>query len=235
MTIVDRRTGVRCECPLAAFHMYASIWYEHDYDIPGMPIRSGDVVIDVGANYGFFSCYAASRGAKVYAFEPSPPVYEYLERNIRANHFESLITARPWALSDYSGEARFLRTERLGGAMSTIVPEFAERTGIPVVEQMTVRTHRLSEVLKEFALAKVRLCKIDAEGSEIAILKGIEQGQSQCLESVVLEYHPEAYPLRELLAVPLGWGTHQVSLMDEKPFSGNIVRAVATSALLSHE
>jgi hypothetical protein len=47
-----------------------------------------------------------------------------------------------------------------------------------------------------------------------------------------MEYHPEVYQLSELLAIPLQWGTHQISLMDEKPFSGNIVRAVATSSLL---
>ena len=63
MIAVDRQTGVRCPFPQAAFHMLSSIWYEHDYDIPDMPIREGDVVIDIGANHGFFACYAASKGA----------------------------------------------------------------------------------------------------------------------------------------------------------------------------
>jgi len=232
MTLVDRDTGVQCQCPLAAFHIFASIWYGHDYDIPRMPIRAGDVVIDVGANYGFFSCYAASKGARVYAFEPNPIIFEQLKKNIAANHFESLITARPWALSDYSGEAQLLRTDRLGGAMSTIVPEFAQRAGVPVFDQVAVRAQRLSEVIELFDLSSVRLCKIDAEGSEIAILKGLDRTHCQRLDSLVMEYHPEVYQLSELLAIPLQWGTHQISLMDEKPFSGNIVRAVATSSLL---
>src|SRR5260370_20077779 len=197
-----------------------------------MPIRAGDVVIDIGANYGFFSCYAASKGASVYACEPNPMISEKLQRNIAANHFESLITARPWALSDYSGEAHVLRTDLLGGAMSTIVPEFARRAGVPVLDQVPVRAERLSEIIELFDLSSVRLCKIDAEGSEIAILRGLERIHCRRLDSLVMEYHPEVYQLSELLAIPLQWGTHQISLMDEKPFSGNIVRAVATRSLL---
>src|SRR5260370_13720390 len=162
MTLVDRETGVQCQCPMATVHIFTSIWYGHDYDIPRMPIRAGDVVIDIGANYGFFSCYAASKGARVYAFEPNPMIFEKLQRNIAANHFESLITSRPCALSDYSVEARLLRTDLLGGAMSTIVPEFARRAGVPVLDQVPVRAERLSEIIELFDLSSVRLCKIDA-------------------------------------------------------------------------
>jgi FkbM family methyltransferase len=232
MTAVDRQTGVRCEFPVAAFHMLSSIWYEHDYDIPRMPIREGDVVIDVGANHGFFACYAASKGARVYAFEPSPIVFQRLEQNIAANGFESRITARPWAISERTGEAQLLRTEKMGGGMSTIVPEFARGSGLPVVEQLTVPCYTLSDLLETFRLSTVRVCKIDAEGSEVAILTGVQAAHRTCLQSMVMEYHPEAYPLEQLLSVAVGWGTHQISFMDEKRFSGNIVRAVSTESLL---
>lgn len=235
ITVVDRATRVRCQFPLAALHIFASIWYEHDYDIPRMPIRPGDTVIDVGANYGFFSCYAASKGARVYAFEPSPPVFEQLQKNVAANHFESRITTRPWALSDRLGDAQLLRTDRFGGAMSTIVPEFAKRTEIAVLEKVTVPSHRLSEVIDLFDLSTIRLCKIDAEGSEIAILKGLDQTHRARIQSLAMEFHPEAYHLSELIALLLQWGTHQVSLMDEKPFSGNIVRVVSSNSLLNGE
>ncbi len=49
-------------------------------------INEGDVVVDLGANIGYFSLLAAqlvgARG-KVYSFEPEPKNYHYLQRNIR--------------------------------------------------------------------------------------------------------------------------------------------------------
>ena len=235
MTAVDRQTGVRCQFPVAAFHMLSSIWYERDYDVPHMPIREGDVVIDIGANHGFFACYAAQKGARVLAFEPNPLVFPRLEKNIAANRFASRVTARPWAIAEHAGEAQLLRTEKLGGGMSTIVPEFARGSGIAVVEQVTVPSYTLSDVLEMFQLSAVRVCKIDAEGSEVGILQGVKPAHRECLQSIVMEYHPEAYSLQQLLAVLGGWGTHQISFMDEKPYSGNILRAVATEALLQLE
>ena len=232
MTAVDRETGVRCQFPVAAFHMLSSIWYEHDYDIPRMPIREGDVVIDIGANHGFFACYVASKGARVYAFEPSPIVFQRLQQNIAANGFESRITARPWAISGHAGQAQLLRTEKMGGGMSTIVPEFARGSGMDVVEQVTVPCYTLSDVMEMFQLGDVRVCKIDAEGSEVAILQAVKPAHRARLKSVVMEHHPEAYPLQQLLSVAVGWGTHQISFMDDKPYSGNIIRAVSTESLL---
>jgi FkbM family methyltransferase len=232
MMAVDRQTGIRCQFPVAAFHMLSSIWYERDYDVPHMPIREGDVVIDIGANHGFFACYAAQQGARVLAFEPNPSVFQRLVKNIAANGFETRITARPWAIAEHRGEAQLLRTEKLGGGMSTIVPEFAQGSGIAVIEQVTVPCYTLSDVLEMFQLSVVRVCKMDAEGSEVAILRGVKPTHRESLHSMVMEYHPEAYPLHQLLSTVVGWGTHQISFMDEKTYSGNILRAVATEALL---
>ena len=48
---------------------------------------------DVGANQGFFTCYAASKGATVYAFEPVPASYERLIQNVERNGFTDRVVA----------------------------------------------------------------------------------------------------------------------------------------------
>jgi len=55
--------------------------------VKGVPIRPGDIVLDIGANQGFFSCYAAHKGAKVFAFEPVPELRDRLMFNLRRNGF----------------------------------------------------------------------------------------------------------------------------------------------------
>jgi hypothetical protein len=52
------------------------------YQIPECHIEAEDVVFDVGAHFGFFSCYAVQKGAReVYAFEPNPYVFEILKKH----------------------------------------------------------------------------------------------------------------------------------------------------------
>lgn len=50
-------------------------------------MKPGEVLYDVGANVGVYTLYAASRGIKVYAFEPVLKNYERLNENIQANGF----------------------------------------------------------------------------------------------------------------------------------------------------
>jgi len=100
MTIVDKASGVDCLCNVGSYHMFGETWYSRVYDVPGLPIRSGDVVLDIGANQGFFTCYAASKGAIVYAFEPVPEYYGRLIQNIKRNGFADRVTAVHCAVSD---------------------------------------------------------------------------------------------------------------------------------------
>jgi FkbM family methyltransferase len=233
MTVVDRETGVRCQCTVGSYHMFASSWYSRDYDVPCVSLRDGDVVLDIGANQGFFTCYAARKGAKVYAFEPNPENYDRLVHNVKQNGLEELVTVKPWAISDEEGFVKLMVSEELGGGRSTIVPKFAENSGISIRKNVTVPCYTVPQILQRFAVKRVRLCKIDAEGAEFQILSPLDSDDRRCIDSLVMEYHPEAYALSDLIKLLLSWGTHQVSFMDEKPYTGNVLRAVSNTLLLN--
>src|SRR5260370_28600839 len=49
LTVVDRASGVGCLCTLNSHHIFSDIWYSHAYDVPSVPIRAGEVVVDIGA------------------------------------------------------------------------------------------------------------------------------------------------------------------------------------------
>ena len=66
--------------PWATYH---EVFIGEDYKYKNCRIEEGDVCLDVGANYGFFSLYAKSKGAsKVYAVEPVKTTFSYLLKNV---------------------------------------------------------------------------------------------------------------------------------------------------------
>jgi FkbM family methyltransferase len=231
MTIIDRRSGIRCRCTVGSYHMFGSTWYSHDYDVPHVPIRPGDVVLDIGANQGFFTCYAAYRGANVYAFEPNPESYERLLSNVETNGLLDRVIAKPWAIAENEGRAELLVSHDLGGGMTTINPDFARNSRLAVRTTLEVPTYTLAQMFDRFSLQRVRLCKIDAEGSEIAILRTLTAQHLAAIDSFAAEIHPEAYSTRELAETILAWGTHQIGFNDEREFSAPIIRMISTRLL----
>jgi FkbM family methyltransferase len=232
MLLVDRQTGVRFRAKVASYNMFAGVWYARDYDVPYMPIRRGDIVIDIGANQGFFTCFAAHRGARVYAFEPDPENFERLVSNVELNRLSDNVVAKPWAISDQTGPSELLVSIELGGGMSTIVQDLPEKLDMHVARTVTVPCHTLPEMLDLFSLSHVRLCKMDAEGSELGILRSLSRKHFSAIDSFAVEFHHEAYPVHELLRLLVAWGTHQISFNERSEFAASIVRLTHTQALV---
>jgi len=70
-------------------------------------IKPGDVVVDVGANIGYYTLIFArlvGPQGKVYAFEPDPYVYGILKANVEANGYKNVILEQK-AVSNWLGEA----------------------------------------------------------------------------------------------------------------------------------
>jgi hypothetical protein len=66
--------------------------------------------------------------------------------------------------------------------------------------------------------ARCRLCKLDVEGAELAILKTLSHADLARIQSFALEYHEEPYDLQSLLRLVLDWRTHHVSFIEEHPY-----------------
>ena len=233
LTVVDRASGVRCLCTLNSHHMFSDIWYSHVYDVPGVPIRADDVVVDIGANQVFFTCYAAFKGARVLAFEPVPELCQRLRENVDRSSFVDRVTIQQCAGGASPGSVNLFVSSYLGGAQSTTVPEFVRGAHVPVVQKIFVECKTLPQILEEFSLQSVRLCKLDVEGAELAILKTLSHADLARIQSFALEYHQEAYDLQSLLRLVLDRRTHQVSFIEERPYIGNIMRLVANTVLLT--
>ncbi len=149
-------------------------------------------VIDVGANYGFYSILAAlwNPNLRVVAFEPVLPIYQGLEKNVALNHLEARVVCENLALADKSGHATLYLPESKGidcESTGTMAPEsWQVRHGSPHFEIQTIRFDDY-EALHPM---KVDLVKIDVEDFEAAVLAGMLRTIQRDRPFVVCEILP---------------------------------------------
>jgi FkbM family methyltransferase len=209
--VVDRGTGLSFLCRPGADQMMPETFHARIYDIPFVPIRPGDVVIDIGANHGFFSCLAATQGATVYAFEPDPNTYNLLVENIKLNGLQGQVIPHQCAIAAESGDLQMYCTTDLGGGKSTIIPAFAVKSGMEVTAQSKVQAMSIADALDYCGVSQVRVCKIDCEGAEYSILSGLDSQMLKRFDAFVLEYHAEAYQLDQFMKMLLAWDGYHIS------------------------
>jgi FkbM family methyltransferase len=136
----------------------------------GRLLRPGEVVLDVGANVGYYSLSAAARvgpGRRVFAFEPGPAAAARLRENAALNGLNNLQVIEA-AVADRPGTLRLHLSED-----SEAASLFPSATGVAASVEVPVTT--LDDFVKQAALPRVDLLKIDAEGAEVGILRGGRQ------------------------------------------------------------
>ncbi|MEM8726532.1 MAG: FkbM family methyltransferase [Pseudomonadota bacterium] len=124
----------------------------------------GGTYVDAGANVGNHAVYLGKLlGAeRMHLFEPNPDAFRLLEVNIALNDLTSVAQVHPLALSDTAGEAAMAHmTNNLGAARLVQGGEGA-----------TVPLTRGDDALGD---EQVEFIKIDVEGHELAVLRGLER------------------------------------------------------------
>jgi amino acid adenylation domain-containing protein/FkbM family methyltransferase len=194
--------------------LYQEIFVEQSYLKHGITLEAGDCIFDVGANIGMFSLFVRQQcpTAKVYAFEPLPPLFQVLKMNMAlyaadvqvfecglSNQTKSeMFTFYPH-LTILSGRHADVSEER------EVVKSFLLREGTDdetnaemVEELLSARLDKesyvcqlksISEVIAEQAVERIDLLKIDVEKSEIEVLAGIKPEDWQKIRQLVVEVH----------------------------------------------
>lgn len=142
-------------------------------------LGAGAVFADIGANHGYFTILAAGLvGARglVFAFEPNPAVYERLETHVRLNGFDHRVVLSEQAVWDSDGDAAFFVSQwPENNGISTLTPSPAVIAGGGLSPERTirVRTETFDHWLATTTLERVDLVKIDAEGAEAHVVRGM--------------------------------------------------------------
>jgi FkbM family methyltransferase len=192
-------------------------------------LAPGSTYVDIGANVGFFTLFAADLvgpNGRVFAFEPVPEIHEALVRSARANGFEQLV-AYQVALSNREDHLSFYRAK--DGTASSLVAEAPGEEG-RYERQIQVEVTTLDRMVRSGQLDRldVKLIKIDVEGEEARTVGGmLESLPTLGYPSIWCEVRgpkgstraPNTYPaVRDQLASlgykPFRWDGERVPLTD---------------------
>lgn len=133
--------------------------------------RPPAVVLDVGANLGDYTGSVLGRfpNATVHAFEPANAAREALVSRFGSG---GQVSIHATALSDADGEAT-LWSDRAGSGLSSLSKRRLGHFGIRFENRQQVRTERLDGVLGRLGIGHVDWIKLDVEGHELAVLRGL--------------------------------------------------------------
>jgi FkbM family methyltransferase len=152
---------------------------------------SSEVLIDIGANVGMYTVFAAkTRGARVFAFEPESQNYAILNQNILLNGVDQLVQAYCMALCDRTGFDRLYLSEfNAGGACHSY--------GAPLDFNNRPRTARFAQgcyattldaLVAAASIPPPTHIKIDVDGLEHSVVAGARETlRSPSVKSVLIE------------------------------------------------
>ncbi len=189
------------------FKLLADGFQEEKYEteVFKKKVREGMVVVDVGANIGYYSLIAAKLVGKsgiVYAFEPMLSNYALLCKNIEINSYINVVPIQK-AVSNKTGKSKLWYEKDWSGS-----PSFWKECALTVSHHKSLEKGGFVEVetiaLDEFLRnQKVDIIKIDAEGAEGLILDGAKRILKSNYPLVIfMEFWPDA--LRNLGTNPIG-------------------------------
>ena len=141
-------------------------------------IKKGNVVLDLGANIGYFTLLSArlvGPKGKVYAFEPEPRNFSFLKKNVELNNYTQVIVNQK-AVGNKKGKVKLY-----------ICPYETGHHTINQFEGIENYTHKDKKITKKFVMVdlivldnfikdkKIDFIKMDVEGAELLALRGMAE------------------------------------------------------------
>ena len=133
-------------------------------------IKVGNIVVDVGANIGLHTLNMArivGNTGPVFAFEPDPSNFEILRKNVKINNYQNIILEQK-ACADKYGRTTLYQSDHPG--MHRVFPQTKQAKGQVQVELTSLDKYFIDSNLAD----KINFIKIDVEGLEFSVLKGMK-------------------------------------------------------------
>lgn len=163
-------------------YIIAEIFRDKVYNNEFISVEDGDIVFDVGFNYGFFSLDALQYNpSKIIGFEPNPKLCR--KYNFYLNHPK--IELHEIGLSDNIETVTFYENEYSGRGTT-----LADVNQTDVLSSFDVQMVSINEFIKTYSINKIDYLKVDCEGGEYAIFDSIDKKfLKDRIKKIALEFH----------------------------------------------
>lgn len=184
------RSGIAVR--IESWHDAATAWVvfcRQEYAVPA----DARCIVDLGANWGAFTLYAAGRApaARIFSIEPHPDEHPRLLRNVAANGLDGRVTVWQHAVAG-AGGTRWMDADPAHPSPSRGIHPAA--TDAPPPASVQVQAVTLAEVLDRARAAagvqRIDLVKMDVEGAEHEVLPHLPPEALAAVDAWQMEYHP---------------------------------------------
>ena len=179
---------------------YTELWRRQTSDCCR---EDGGLVLDVGANLGYYALYAATLGCRVVAWEPIPTFGAFVRASAAINGLAHRVEVRRAVASDAGGRNVTMLVPRTGWDISSVGGLNQAGSLHPTWRSVRAPAERLDDVV--FPARGQRICalKLDTEGFEPAVVRGAHRLlRASPPRFLLLEYNPGAVERRMHSGLP---------------------------------
>jgi len=145
------------------------VYGESDTKIVKQIIKPGDVVLDIGANIGYFTLIFAKlveNSGKVFSFEPESKNFKILKKNIEVNGYSNVVLEQK-IVSNNDGQTTLYISDKAGSHRIHQPDNYVESIDIDCIS--------LDNYAQRNSIKKIDFIKIDVEGAEFNVLQGLQK------------------------------------------------------------
>ena len=150
----------------------------------------GKKIYDIGGNLGLFSIFfakAAGNNGAVYTFEPNPYLYRLIIRNSAVNGLTNLFPLNVGIGAKTEKQTLAVPLHQLGSG--TFSAEVGERLNLEKARMYKAQVFRLDDLVRANRIPLPDFVKMDVEGFEYNVLKGMEEIVHECKPEIFIEIH----------------------------------------------
>jgi FkbM family methyltransferase len=147
---------------------HLGVWEKQETEIIKKIVNQGDVVLDIGANIGYFTLLFSrlvGPSGKVYSFEPEPENFSLLKKNVELNNYKNIILIQKAVSNENRKIKLFLSMNNEGDHQ---IYDSGENRNFIEIDSI-----RLDDYFKNFE-KKINFIKMDIQGAECKAIEGMQ-------------------------------------------------------------
>lgn len=147
-------------------------------------LKQGDIIFDVGANFGYYSLILSSciGSGLIYSFEPNPPTFHLLEMHVAINNLQLKIKPQNVGLSNEAAQGKIIDIPGNTGSSHVNFGENGTEINLTTLDSFCI----------DNKIKQVNFIKIDVEGFEGRMLNGSEETLKKYKPIIMIELQPSA-------------------------------------------